>query len=235
MFRSADIIRHIFTKMYEGRGTGKEYRKTPLSYKYAHAVLPNWFCDGPIPRPAESYRVWCVWVWRSSTECGVPECDGVLPSVVCLSVTESCRVWCVWVWRSPAECGVPECDGVLPSVVCLSVTESCRVWCAWVWRSPAECGVPECDGVLPRVVCLIVTESYRVSCAWVCRNPTECGVWSRNSVNEEAWPPGGCCPQNKQTIEQYVRYIIYICAFDSHKYTRKLAYSLLPHMFLTSK
>jgi hypothetical protein len=22
-------------------------------------------CDGPIPRPEESYRVWCVWVWSS--------------------------------------------------------------------------------------------------------------------------------------------------------------------------
>jgi hypothetical protein len=25
-------------------------------------------CDGPIPRTQESYRVFCVWVWRSATK-----------------------------------------------------------------------------------------------------------------------------------------------------------------------
>jgi hypothetical protein len=25
-------------------------------------------CDGPISRPEESYRLWCVWVWSSENK-----------------------------------------------------------------------------------------------------------------------------------------------------------------------
>jgi hypothetical protein len=49
---------------------------------------------GPIPRPEESYRVWCIWVWsRNLMRRLRPEKGGPIPRP-----EVSYRAWCIWVW-----------------------------------------------------------------------------------------------------------------------------------------
>jgi len=49
---------------------GFEYRRGAFESAFCECcALSGWgLCDGPITRPEESYRVWCVWVWSWSLD-----------------------------------------------------------------------------------------------------------------------------------------------------------------------
>jgi hypothetical protein len=74
-------------------------------------------CDGPIPRPENSYRLWCVWVRSSGNE---------QPRHL------------LWVGRRGKDCEMKHYIYFIMYYLC------CR---SLVQRIPTDCGVSECDQV----------------------------------------------------------------------------------------